>query len=524
LHDFLTRPAIEGSLAARAMGVRPNDTLNGSRAIVPGDFATIYNVKPLYNNNINGTGQTIAIVGRSNININDVRLFRSEFGLPAKDPVILPAGTTAKDTGGGDELEADLDVEWSGAVARNATIDFVVINSTNSTDGAVLSAQYIVTNKIAPIMSMSFGECESFNGYSPVAGETPLQFFYNLWGQAVTHGMTVFVSAGDSGAAGCDPPLSTEGTSRAVSAFCSTPYNVCVGGSEFDDTSNPGLWWSSTPNQADQSTALSYIPESAWNESGDVSGGSGLWATGGGASTKWPKPPWQVAPGVPPDKARDVPDVALSAAKHDGYVVVQGGVTILWWTLFSTTEAVGGTSAAAPSFAGLMALVEQKNGQWQGNANTVLYPMAQSQYGFGSPVVFHDITAGNNTVPGVAGYSAGTGYDQVTGLGSVDANALVNDWGGPRISAFSVSPGSLVLGEPFTISATVSNIGGSSLSEIQVWRAPNSGGSPGTWAQVNSTSLSGDGPTSISLDDTPPSTGSYWYGAHACNEGNSSGG
>jgi hypothetical protein len=144
--------------------------------------------------------------------------------------------------------------------------------------------------------------------------------------------------------------------------------------------------------------------------------------------------------------------------------------------------------------------------------------MAQSQYGFGSPVVFHDVTAGNNSVPGVTGYSAETGYDQVTGLGSVDANALVNDWGGPSISAFSVSPGSLVLGKPFTISATVSNIGGSSLSEIQVWRAANSGGSPGTWAQVNSTPLSGDGPSSISLNDTPSSTGSYWYGAHACNQ------
>src|ERR1035437_6845145 len=102
-------------------------------------------------------------------------------------------------------------------------------------------------------------------------------------------------------------------------------------------TQNPGLYWSSTPNTSDKSTALSYIPESAWNESGD-NGGSGLVAPGGGPSPVCPKPPWQVAPGVPPDNARDVPDVALTAAVHDGYVVVQGGVTILWWTFGSTTE------------------------------------------------------------------------------------------------------------------------------------------------------------------------------------------
>lgn len=162
----------------------------------PYDFATIYDVLPLWNSGINGTGETIAIVGESNINVQDVANFRSLFGLPANNPTIILNGP---DPGvQGDESEADIDVQWSGAVAPNATIDFVVSQSTETTAGVDLSAVYIVENNLAPVMSESYGYCELGLGTS---GN---QFYSALWQQAAAEGITVFVSAGDNGAAGCD--------------------------------------------------------------------------------------------------------------------------------------------------------------------------------------------------------------------------------------------------------------------------------------------------------------------------------
>ena len=190
------------------------------------------------------------------------------------------------------------------------------------------------------------------------------------------------------------------------------------------DTSNPSQYWSATNDPTTLVSALSYIPEQAWNESGAAANCPSddtceeLWATGGGASAVYPKPTWQVVPGVPSDGARDVPDVALTAASHDGYLtVIENGL-----------YRVGGTSAATPSFAGLMALVLQRTGQRQGNANPELYQLGIAQYSGTGPSVFHDITVGNNSVPGQTGFSCGTGYDLATGLGSVDATALVNNW------------------------------------------------------------------------------------------------
>jgi subtilase family serine protease len=240
LHDFPSHPAIGRSVAAHPKEGFANYMVNGSRGIVPGDFATIYHVRPLYSSNIDGTGQTIAIVGESNINVNDVRIFRSNFGLSAKDPVVTINGS---DPGvvAVDEGEADLDVEWSGAVARNATINLVVTASTNATWGYVLSSQYIVSKKIAPIVSLSYGQCETAEAglSSPVSGVSRVKFFYNLWSQAVTQGMTVFVAAGDAGAAGCGRSGDKTGSGRGVLAECSTPYNVCVGGTQLNDTQNP---------------------------------------------------------------------------------------------------------------------------------------------------------------------------------------------------------------------------------------------------------------------------------------------
>ena len=417
LHDFHSAP-MHGPVHKPS----PEFTSGGSHYLAPSDFATIYDLLPLYQDAITGTGESIAIVARSNIRIADVRQFRTSFGLPANDPQIVVNGADPGIWNSDEETEADLDVEWSGAVARNATIKFVVSKSTNSSDGVDLSAQYIVNHNLAPVMSTSFGLCEASLGSS---GNS---FLNSLWQQAAAQGITVFVSSGDDGAAGCDSASSTTAThGRAVNGFCSTPYSVCVGGTEFNDASDPSLYWSSFNAAGTQSSALSYIPEVAWNESGP---GQGLWASGGGASAIYTKPSWQAGTGVPADGKRDVPDVSLTAAGHDGYLMCQeGGLYV-----------VGGTSAASPSFAGIMALVAQHAGARLGNANTVFYSLASKQRAGGASA-FHDITTGNNSVPGQSGFNAAIGYDQVTGLGSVDGSVLVSHWSDATVvPAFQATP------------------------------------------------------------------------------------
>jgi len=405
LHDFRSEATHISIQKASA----PEYTSGSSHFLAPADFATIYDLVPLYQQSITGSGQSVAIVARSNIALADVRQFRTFSGLPANDPQIIVNGTDPGVFNSGEETEADLDVEWSGAVAKSAAIKFVVSKSTNSTDGVDLSAQYIVNHNLAPVMSTSFALCEASLGSSGNG------FFNSLWEQAAAEGITVFVSAGDTGAAGCDSDSSLTAThGRAVNGLCSTPNSTCVGGTEFNDTANPSLYWASTNGAGTQESAISYIPENVWNESGS---GSGLWAGGGGASALYAKPSWQTGTGVPADGKRDVPDVALSSAGHDGYLIVQSG----------SLYVVGGTSAASPSFAGIMALVVQGTAARHGNANSAFYSLAGKQRLGGAPV-FHDITHGNNSVPGQSGFTATLGYDQASGLGSVDASVLVNHW------------------------------------------------------------------------------------------------
>jgi subtilase family serine protease len=404
LHDF-PRTALHTRRQSA-----PEFSSGSSHYLTPADFATIYDVAALYSSGITGSGQTLAIVGRTNINVSDVAAFRSQWGLPVNNPQVIVNGTNPGIVSTDEEVEADLDVEWSGAVAQLATVKFVVSASTNTTDGVDLSAQYIVSNNVAPVLSVSFGSCESQIGSAERA------FYNNLWQQAAAEGITAFIASGDSGAAGCDSPSETTASyGQAVNGLCSSPYSVCVGGTELNEAGNNNLYWSAS-NTASGGSALSYIPEVAWNESAS-NGGSGLWATGGGASAYYSKPSWQSGTGVPADARRDVPDVSLTTAGHDGYLVdVQGS----YYT-------VSGTSAASPSFAGLMALVNQKAGARQGNINTVLYPLATLATSGGAKI-FHSITGGNNTVPGATGFTAGAHYNQATGLGSPDAFVLVNHW------------------------------------------------------------------------------------------------
>ena len=421
LHDFPRQP-----LHQSIQKVLPAVSYGSTHFMAPADFATIYNVAPLYQQGITGYGQSVAIVARTNIKLADIRKFRSTFGLPANDPQIILNGRDPGIVSIDEESEADLDVQWSGAVARDAKIKFVVSASTSTSDGVDLSALYIVSRNLAPVMSTSFGLCEASLGK---AGNS---FLLGLWQQAAAQGITTIISSGDSGAAGCDPASASRGVGgRGVNGLCSTPYSICVGGTQFDDASNSSSYWAPNNDPATQSSALTYIPERAWNESGTL--GSGLWATGGGVSTIYAKPSWQKGLGVPADGRRDVPDLSLSAAGHSAYLVFIEG----------SLYAISGTSASSPSFAGLMALVIQKAASRQGNANPTLYTLANRQATSGGAVVFHDTTLGSNSVPGVKGFNAGAGYDLATGLGSVDGAALVNHWADAALNpAFALTPAS----------------------------------------------------------------------------------
>jgi pseudomonalisin len=508
LNDFYSTPQHQGPLDAKLIPQSrpaPEYSSGGTNYMAPADFATIYDVAALYASSVNGAGESIAIVGRTNFSMADVANFRNTFGLPANNPTVVLNGPNPGIVSSSEQTEAELDVEWSGAVAINAPIQFVLSASTNTTDGALLSAQYIVNHNLAPVMSSSFGLCEA------AIGASGNQFWNSLWQQAAGQGITVLIASGDSGAAGCDSPTANQAISGpAVNGICSSPYSTCVGGTQFNDTSNATLYWASSSNPSNYGSALSYIPESVWNASALSSGGSGLWAGGGGASIIYPKPTWQAGPGVPADGRRDVPDVALNASLHDGYLFCFNGQIYL----------VGGTSAATPSFAGLMALAVQRAGSRQGNANPNLYALAANQSS-GGPAVFHDITGGNNSVPGVTGFTAGPGFDLATGLGSVDAFVLVNNWSDatvPRSSSpglqLNVSPPSVTLapGASATAQVSVTVTGGfSSLVSLSSSNVPagltagfssSSFAAPGSGSTVltlNAASTAAAGPYTIYL-------------------------
>ena len=474
---------------------------NGSfYGLGPGDFATIYNTAPLLTGNpkIDGTGQTIAIVGETNINVKDVQDFRAMFGLPANFDTsnVILNGEDPGITSQGEEGEADLDVEWSGAVAPGATVKFVVSASTPASAGIDLSALYIVEHNLAGAMSESYGGCESGLGSAGNA------FYNSLWQQAAAQGITVMVSSGDNGSAGCDDFNNANAASQglAVNGLASTPYNVAVGGTDFDQVNKWSSFWGAT-NSATGTSALGYIPEIPWNQScaqiglsgcgANAPGGSlNIVAGSGGASSTYAKPTWQMGvPGMPNDSHRDLPDVSLFASPGfdgTGYIYCQSDQTITGAAMCDISNVnnggldfgiVGGTSVSSPAFAGIMALVNQSEASQgrtnrQGNANNVLYALAKkagasctSTVGEAGTCIFNDVTKGNSVLPsggvgvgtnsvpcqgGTANcssnvasqtgvlvkpgsptseaWTAGTGYDTATGLGSVNAKNLAAQW------------------------------------------------------------------------------------------------
>jgi uncharacterized protein (TIGR03437 family) len=385
----------------------PPDYNSGSfHYLVPEDFATIYDLMPLYQAGIDGTGQNIAVVGQSDVLLSDIRAFRSRYNLPANDPKMLPYGI---DPGfNGAQVEGNLDLEWAGAIAPKATLTYVYGPSAFT---AIVAA---VESNVAPIVTASYGSCEV--NYSAA-------FYRAIAQQANAQGITLVSSSGDTGADGCGDSGPSANHGRVGHFPTTMPEVTSVGGTQFAE--GTGTYWAST-NSPNFGSALSYIPEAVWNESSP----GGLAAGGGGASLVYPKPTWQTGPGVPSDNARHYPDVALSAAGHDAYFITFSG----------TNGGVAGTSAAAPSMAGIIALLNQyqvsKGFQklpGLGNINPQLYRLAQS-----APSAFHDITVGDNLIPctqgspdcltGSIGYHAAPGFDMATGLGSVDGNNLVTQW------------------------------------------------------------------------------------------------
>lgn len=399
---------------------RANPLMNtgrGAHNLAPDDFATIYNVAPLYQAGVDGTGQSLIVVGQTAIKMSDINSFRSKFGLSAANvQQVLVPGQPDPGVVSGDNDEANLDIEWSGAVARNATVIFVYSNDVWT------SATYAIDQNLAPVLSMSYGLCEGLD-LADVGTEEALAQ------QANAQGITWLAASGDNGAADCEDQSSNLIQSGpAVDIPASMPEVTGMGGTEFYNDLGTAPYWASSQNVTTSASALSYIPEKVWN---DATGGQGFAAGGGGVSSYFLQPAWQTGPGVPNDGFRHVPDLSLSSsADHDGYYVFTGG----------SSSYFGGTSVAAPTMAGIVTLLNHylvsTGAQKQagvGNINPAIYQLAQT-----APQAFNDVTTGNNSdvcadgspscTDGLVGYSAGPGYDMATGLGSVNAYNFVHAW------------------------------------------------------------------------------------------------
>jgi len=482
LDDFHPKPLTR---LLRSQRAHPDFTSGSGHFLAPDDIATIYDLTPLYNAGNLGDGQTLAVMGQSNILVSDISAFRTMFGLPANLPTTVLVGRDPGITS--DMQEADLDLEWAGAVARNANLIYVYSMS------VVNAVIHTVNQNLAPIISYSFGGCEPDTGLSFAQSQQLVAQ------QANAQGITWVASSGDAGAAGCNTQTQTTATQGfAVNLPVSIPEVTGVGGTEFNEGS--GNYWNSV-NGTNSGSALSYIPEQAWNDTGST-----LAASGGGMSIFFSKPVWQTGPGVPSDGVRDVPDLALTAsADHDGYIYCNNGSCASGnpSTVVAANSIVGGTSAATPVFAGILAVLQkyQLDHGFQttpglGNINPTLYQLAQNVAN-----IFHDITTGNNIVPCTVGtpncpssgppsfgYTAGPGYDLVTGLGSVDAGSLIASWHTSQCT-YTLPPATTVSSH---VSAFSLSIGTQSGCPWTAWTSA-------TWISINPSTGTGSGNTNLSL-------------------------
>lgn len=434
-----------------------------SHYVTPGDFAKIYGVPGAQT--ADGSGQTIAILGRARVYNTDIQNFGARTKVTMKTPtVVIPpdgvdpgaAATTCSTTGTPscsdpsdlvqEQSEVTLDVTRAGSVAPGAQIKLIVSGDKAGVDGLNYALDYAIDNDPPPanIVSISFSSCEAANSQSVANG------LDQLFAQGAMEGISVFVASGDAGAADCAKYFAapTAGLALSTNVICASGHVTCVGGTGFRDGTD-GYWTGPNTPQSGYVSAAGYIPEGAWNEPQDDDGNPQVAASGGGISSYIARPSWQTGTGVGTSARRYVPDVSFVASQKHGYFgcmaasqgpcapEADGSFRFLAW---------GGTSASAPSMAGVAALLNQNAGGAQGSLNPRLYALAAKA----GSAVFHDVSVAssgvancsvstpslcNNSLPGtgglaggLAGYVVGTGYDPVTGLGSIDVGRLLSQW------------------------------------------------------------------------------------------------
>jgi len=370
--------------------------------------------------------ESIAILARSNVRPEDFAAFRKSFGLPDASLEVMSAGT---DPGRNDaEAAAIQAASWAGVAAPGAQIVLVPAASTDATDGIDLALAAVVDGALAHTVVVGYTACES--GMS--AGHSA--FYAALYRQAAAQGMAIVAATGDSGAAACHSAGTAQpvSTGFAVNALASTPWNTAVGAVAFADGAA----------SAESEILTGWQPAAATDAA---------YATGGGASSLYATPQWQSAGGLPASDPgtqaahhRYLPDLSLPTAA-DG--VASGGLAFCYSgdTAASGCRLVasGGSAGAAALFSGIAALLAQQYGP-QGNLAPNLYALAQH-----TASSFADVTEGDAqlhcvagspdcTDSGEIGFSAATGYDLASGLGSIHADILLKDWATPQ--AVGTSP------------------------------------------------------------------------------------
>jgi subtilase family serine protease len=463
-------------------GARPafTSSQSGNHYITPGDLATIYDVTPAYNAGFTGSNQSIAILGQSAVQLSDILAFQTAVNITAKTPqLVLVPSTGASTIYSGDESESDLDLEYSSTVAKGAQVYFVYAGSDTNAD-VFTALTYAVDERIAPIISSSYGDCE------PDLGSAAFNSLNAVLEQAATQGQTVLSAAGDDGSTDCYGEYASTDTADneqlAVDFPASSQYVTGLGGTEFptaDVAVGNNTYFTAQSSSDVISSALSYIPEMAWNDDptfGAEEPSDPLGAGGGGVSIFAPHPSWQTGTiggvAIPSSTFRLVPDISLTASPINAPFAYCTSDTSAWSTgqvascndgLRDASSGVltvaGGTSFDAPSFAGMLALILQsQNSTGEGVINSTLYTLAATS---AYATAFHDITAGGNqctagsafcSTTGADNYASATGYDEATGLGSIDLYNLLSAW--PKPAAASLTETAVTLVPTTTSPAT----------------------------------------------------------------------
>jgi subtilase family serine protease len=481
--------------------------------ITPSDFAKIYDLPLVSNSGLNGSGRVIDVIAEALIDPADVPAFNAitQSAVPIPTVIVPPANATilpapitvpqdppcteSSNSAVCEQLslqqEATLDVERAGSVASGASLQLIVSTGDGMGDrGTLVDTEYVVDAANTPdIVTISFYYCESANVAALVDD------WNALFEQAAAEGISVFVSSGDSDATCSEEKFASPtqaGQFLSVNYLCSSSSVTCVGGTEFVEGSNPSMYWGS--NGKGLQSALQWIPEGAWNDPAQTdSQGNTIYdveGSGGGISQLLPAPPWQSSlPDVAPLLGRALPDVAFSSSCHDAYFACmesngKGDNCIPDLSGDFRFANFCGTSAATPSMAGIMALVDQASSGRQGNANPELYNLAMSP----GNMVFHDTTIAssgvmnctldtaslcNNTPPSMAGLTGGApgyllqdGFDEVTGLGSIDVQNLLVNWkAAPSLWA---SPASITINAPGGENSTILSFAGFSATDLSL--------------------------------------------------------